>query len=65
MTPYLDEIRTRIELANTRATLMSSLGPAPKTERIWPFSRRVVRPLLEPVEIWGYTAGSNNASSAA
>lgn len=58
---HLPELRSRVELANRRATLMASLGPVPTPDRIWPFNRRRVKPLAHTVEIAAY-AGSRNAA---
>lgn len=47
---HLIEMRFRTERAERRATLMASLGPLPKPEKLRLFQRRVVS-LAAPVDV--------------
>ena len=47
---HLQAVRLRTERATRRATLLASLGPLPKPERLRPFARRTT-PLQTPVDI--------------
>lgn len=48
---HTEELRLRVARAERKATLMASLGPIPKAERVWPFRRRALRPLPGPIEL--------------
>jgi hypothetical protein len=50
VTAALVEAGLRLDHVERRASLLASLGPLPKPERVRPFARRVV-PLLHVVEV--------------
>jgi len=55
VTAALVEAGLRLDHVERRASLLASLGPLPKPERVRPFARRVV-PILHVVEVQSYVS---------